>query len=178
MVVEPKSVGAKSAAKVDAKAPVKPPEPSGIERRREPRYPCNDPVMVRVTPGDGNRIPAKLVDVSKSGLRLEIAVPLLKGSEIEIVLSKQIAIFGKIRHCRRSGDNYHAGVLIQEAFYSSKANDHVSDDQLGNYLTGNGLTLTQVIKVRDHLALCSTCRLRMVSTYTLTSQTRKTARPG
>jgi len=179
MVVEPKSVGPKSASKVelrvDAKQP-KAPEPSGIERRREPRYPCNDPVMVRVLPGDGNRIPATLVDVSKSGLRLEIAVPLLKGSEIEIVLSKQIAIFGKIRHCRRSGDNYQAGILIQEAFYSSKANDHVSDDQLGGYLTGHGLTLTQVIKVRDHLALCSTCRLRMVSTYTLAPQGRKSAR--
>jgi hypothetical protein len=117
-----------------------------------------------------------LVDVSKSGLRLEIAVALLKGSEIEIVLSKQIAIFGKVRHCRRTGDTYQAGVLIQEAFYSSKTTDHVSDDQLGSYLTGHGLTLTQVIKVRDHLALCSTCRLRMVSTYTLTPQTRKTGR--
>jgi hypothetical protein len=104
---------------------------------------------------------------------LEIGVPLLKGGEIEIVLSKQIAIFGKVRHCRRSGEKYHAGVLIQEAFYSSKASDHVSVEQLSSYLTGHGLTLTQVIKVRDHLALCSACRLRMVSTYTLNAQPRK-----
>jgi hypothetical protein len=177
MVVEPKSVGAKLTAstgqsQADTSDPLKPPESPGPERRREPRYPCNDPVMVRVMPGDGNRVPATLVDVSRSGLRLEIAIPLIKGSEIEIVLSKQIAIFGKIRHCRRSGDNYQAGVLIQEAFYSSKSSDHVSDEQLGSYLTGNGLTLTQVIKVRDHLALCSACRLRMVSTYTL-KQPRK-----
>jgi PilZ domain len=183
MVAEPKSKGANLTASTDekqaeAKAPVNPPEFSVLERRREPRYPCNDPVMVRVSPGDGNRLPATLIDVSRSGLRLEIGVPLIKGGEIEIVLSKQIAIFGKVRHCRRSGEKYQAGVLIQEAFYSSKASDHVSDEQLSSYLTGHGLTLTQVIKVRDHLALCSTCRLRMVSTYTLKPAPRKTAQPS
>ena len=178
MVVEPKSLGAKLAAPAapsagDSKAPAQPSEPSAPERRREPRYPCNDPVVVRILPGDGSRIPATLIDVSKSGLRLQITQALIKGAEIEIVLSKQIAIFGKVRHCRRVGDAFHAGILIQEAFYSSKASDHVSDEQLGGYLTGQGLTLTQVIKVRDHLALCSTCRLRMVETYTLKPQPRK-----
>jgi len=159
--------------RADSKDLTRRPESSVHERRREPRYPCNDPIMVHVSPGDGHRVPATLIDVSRSGLRLEIGVPLLKGGEIEIVLSKQIAIFGKVRHCRRSGEKYQAGVLIQEAFYSSKASDHVSVEQLSSYLTGHGLTLTQVIKVRDHLVLCSACRLRMVSTYTLKAQPRK-----
>lgn len=132
--------------------------------------------MIRVLPGDGNRIPATLVDVSRSGLRLETDIPLIKGAQIEIVLSKQIAIFGKIRHCRRTGNKYQAGVLIQEAFYSSKANDHLSDEQLASYLTGQGLTLTQVIKVRDHLAMCSNCRLRMVATYTHQPEPPKSGR--
>ena len=182
MVVEPKNKGARVTAstegdQADPKTPDRPPQSPGRERRREPRYPCNDPVMVRVLPGDGSRVPGTLVDVSRSGLRLEVGIPLVKGGEIEIVLSKQIAIFGKVRHCRRSGDKYQAGVLIQEAFYSSKTSDHVSDDQLGSYLTGRGLTLTQVIKVRDHLALCSNCRLRMVSTYTLKAPARNTGQP-
>jgi PilZ domain len=181
MVVEPKRLTANSSAstavkETGSKLPATPDESSGTERRREPRYPCNDPVVVRILPGDGSRVPAKLLDVSRSGLRLEIGVSLLKGAEIEIVLSKQIAIFGKVRHCRRVGDVFHAGVLIQEAFYSSKTSDHVSDDQLGSYLTGNGLTLTQVIKVRDHLALCSTCRLRMVETYSLKPMPGKNGR--
>ena len=97
MVAEPKSKGANLTASTDekqaeAKAPVNPPESSVLERRREPRYPCNDPVMVRVSPGDGNRLPATLIDVSRSGLRLEIGVPLIKGGEIEIVLRQSTAL--------------------------------------------------------------------------------------
>jgi len=149
---------------------------SGAERRREPRYPCNDPVVVRMHPGDGQRIPATLLDVSKSGLRLQIGMALFKGAEIEILLSKEIAIFGKVRHCRRTGESYQAGILIQEAFYSAKPSEHISDEQLASYLTGQGLTLTQVIRVRDHLTLCSACRLRMVETYTLKPPPRKNGR--
>jgi PilZ domain len=178
MVVEPKSVGAKEGSPVlaDPKAQAAKASLSGAERRREPRYPCNDPVEVRILPGGGQRVPAMLLDVSKSGLRLQIGTALLKGAEIEILLSKQIAIFGKVRHCRRNGDVYHAGILIQEAFYSAKPSDHVSAEQLASYLTGHGLTLMQVIRVRDHLALCSACRLRMVETYTLKPQPRKNGR--
>ena len=181
MVVDTKGVSSKgpesrAEGKIDPNKNSGPAAPSGAERRREPRYPCNDPVEVRILPGDGKRVPATLLDVSRSGLRLDIGVALLKGAQIEILLSKQIAIFGKVRHCRRIGDTYQAGILIQEAFYSSKATEHVSAEQLTSYLTGHGLTLTQVIRVRDHLALCSTCRLRMVETYTLKPQPRKNSR--
>jgi PilZ domain-containing protein len=179
MVVEPKSVGAKesrSPVSADPKAPATNASLSGTERRREHRYPCNDPVEVRILPDGGQRVPATLLDVSKSGLRLQIGTALLKGAEIEILLPKQIAIFGKVRHCRRMGESYQAGILIQEAFYSAKPTDHIAAEQLASYLTGHGLTLTQVIRVRDHLTLCSACRLRMVETYSLKPQPRKNGR--
>ena len=181
MVVEPKTAsprtrGSAAESKADAKAEARNLSLSGAERRREPRYPCNDPVELRTIPGDGQRVTAKLLDVSRSGLRLEVGVALIRGTQIEILLSKQLAIFGKVRHCRRAGDLYEAGILIEEAFYSSKAGEHIALEQLTSYLTGNGLTLPQVIKVREHLAVCSTCRMRMVETYTLNPKSGKSGR--
>lgn len=146
---------------------------SGAERRREPRYPCDDPVEIRTVPRDGSRVPATLKDISRSGLRIEIAVPLPKGAEIEVLLSKQLAVSGRVRHCRRVGAKYEAGILILQATDSSQPNEHVSDEHLGSYLAGRGLTLTQAIKVRDHLAVCSTCRLRMVDCYSVKPPSRR-----
>ncbi len=146
---------------------------SGAERRREPRYPCNDPVEIRILPGDGSRVPATLMDVSRSGLRLELGTPVPKGTEIEILLSKQLAVSGRVRHCRRVGAKYQAGILILQAIDSSQPSEHVSDEQLGSYLNGRGLTLTQAIKVRDHLAVCSTCRLHMVDCYSVKPPSRR-----
>lgn len=150
-------------------------EATGAERRREPRYPCNDPVEIRIVSGDGSRVPGTLKDISRSGLRIEIGVPVLKSSEIEIFLSKQLSVTGRVRHCRRVGATYQAGVLIQDAIDSSKPSEHLSGEQLSGYLAGQGLTLTQVIRVRDHLAVCSTCRVRMVDTFSAKSQSRRSS---
>ena len=148
------------------------------EKRREARYPCDDPAEVRILPGDGSRVPATVVDVSRSGMRLQLAIPVTKGSQIEIFLPKQVVIFGQVRHCKRSGDTYHAGVLIQEVFYSRvEDREHVEDDHLRMYLAGHGLTLPQVIGVRDHLAQCESCRRRMVDDYTQPVNPAKLAPP-
>jgi len=145
------------------------------ERRREPRYPCNDPVEIRIVPGDGSRVAGTLKDISRSGLRIEIGVPVLKSAEIEIFLSTQLSVTGRVRHCRRVGAKYQAGILIEEAIDSSKPSEHLSGEQLSGYLAGQGLTLTQVIRVRDHLAVCSTCRVRMVDTYSVKSKARRSS---
>jgi len=150
-------------------------EASGVERRREPRYPCNDPVEIRIVSSDGSRVPGTLKDISRSGLRIEIGIPVLKGAEIEIFLSKQLSVTGRVRHCRRVGAKYQAGILIQEAIDSSKPSEHLSGEQLSGYLAGQGLTLTQVIRVRDHLAICSTCRVRMVDTFSAKPQSRRSS---
>jgi hypothetical protein len=150
-------------------------EASGAERRREPRYPCNDPVEIRIIPGAGSRIPGTLLDVSRSGLRIELDSAVPKGTQVEILLSRQLEVSGRVRHCRRVGAKYQAGVLILEAMDSSKPNEHVSEELLSSYLGGRGLTLTQAIRVRDHLAACSTCRLRVVDSYSVKPQPRRSS---
>lgn len=94
------------------------PHVPSVERRREPRYPCNDPVKVRVISKGGPRFPATVLEVSRSGLRLELDIPIAKGSDIEVTVRGHVVIFGEIRYCRRTGDSFHAGILIREVLYS------------------------------------------------------------
>ena len=142
----------------------------GAERRREHRYPCNNPVEICIVEDGSARIAATVIEVSRSGLRIELDTPVLRGTEVQILMSKHLSVSGRVRHCRRAGAKYQAGVLILEAVDSSKPSDHVSDQQLSSYLAGQGLTLTQAIRVREHLAVCRTCRLRGVDCYSATPQ--------
>jgi len=50
------------------------------ERRRETRYPTQDAAEVEVRHGEILRMPAMVVDVSRSGLRLELPAPVDAGS--------------------------------------------------------------------------------------------------
>ena len=135
------------------------------ERRREPRYPCKEPIEVRTIPDDGSRVAATLLEVSRSGLRIEIGIPLVKNTHIEIHLSKQLVVSGRVRHSRRLGAKYHTGVLILETVDESKPSEHVSYEQLSTYLSGRTKTLSEIMRVRAHLVVCSACRLRIVDSY-------------
>jgi len=159
--IAPKSLVAKSVTTI-------------ADRRREPRYPCNDDVQVTVLSGNGRRVPAKLVEISRSGLRIELDIPLDKNAQIEIRMSNEVAIFGRVRHCRAVGERHQAGVLIEEAFYASHSREHVSAAQLTEYVTGEGLTIPQAIRVREHLAKCNACRLRIVESYSQAQPPRET----
>jgi PilZ domain len=134
-----------------------------LEQRREPRYPCNDPVEVRILSGSrGPILPATALDVSRSGLRLALRTPIPKGSEIEAIVKRQVTILGEVCYCRRVGDDFHAGVLIRDVVYpGTQAVEHLHDDQLSLYLVGKGLTMAEVIHVKDHLAKCADCRTRL-----------------
>jgi len=132
------------------------------ERRRETRYQVHEPAEVRVIAGAAGLLPATVLDISRSGLRLEVAVQLPKGAAIEIVLPKEVIVFGKVRYCRRAGEAFHAGVLIDDVFYAGHADgdDHLHDDELSLYLARKGLTGAEVLGVRDHLQRCELCAAR------------------
>lgn len=136
---------------------------SSLEKRREPRYPCSDPVKVRViSPVGAPPFPGVVLDVSRSGLRIEVQKPISKGSEIEVTARGKVAIFGEIRYCRCAGEFYHAGVLIRDVVHSRPhVVEHLHDDDLSLYLVGKGLTMPEVLRVREHLTTCETCQLRL-----------------
>jgi len=135
------------------------------EKRKERRYPTNDAVEVRILP-DGKPIPATVVDVSKSGLRLELVTSLATHARIEILMaSSKLAIFGEVRYCRRSGAVFHSGVLTEDVVYSKpETGEHLREDEIALYVVGKGLTVAEVLRVQDHLSKCPACKRLMVQT--------------
>lgn len=163
MAVDTKTPGTKSLVLPDTREG--PASKAGIERRREPRYPCNDPVQIRI-PGDFSSIPASVMKVSRSGLCVEIGRSVLEGAQLEIRLPRRLTVSGEVRYCRRVGTRYQVGIMLPEASgASSKSQEHVSADQVASFLRGKGLTNPQVLRIREHLALCSECLVRMIDAF-------------
>jgi hypothetical protein len=132
-----------------------------LEKRREARYPTNDPAEVEVVNGTG-RTPATVLDVSKSGLRLKLEASIQKGAEVKVTLQRNIVIFGQIRYCRPLDGSFDAGVLIQDMSQNSgQPSPHIEDDLLSLYVVGKGLTVPEVIKLKEHLVNCESCRVRL-----------------
>jgi hypothetical protein len=85
---------------------------TGLERRKEVRYPTYDPAQVRLSPG-GRCISGTILDISRSGLGIELGAFIRRGSRVEIILAGRAVIFGTVRYCRRVAKGHHAGVLIE-----------------------------------------------------------------
>lgn len=76
-----------------------PPTPPG-ERRKEERYVAMEPaVITRFRPPSPAAIQGTVVDISKSGLRIQSPVEVPRGTEILIGVERA-AIFGTVRYCR------------------------------------------------------------------------------
>jgi len=133
------------------------------EKRPERRYPTNDPVQVRAFPYTADAVPANIVDVSRSGMKLELTTPLPRETRIEVLLPlTKLAIFGEVRYCRRNGSVYHAGVLIGDVIQPKPDTKHLHDDEISLYIVGKGLTASEVLRVEEHLSRCAACKGRMV----------------
>ena len=105
---------------------------------------------------------ATVLDVSKSGLRLKLDSSVNKGAEVKITLQSNIVIFGQIRYCRPLDGSFDAGVLIQDMSHNSEqSSPHIEDDLLSLYIIGKGLTVPEVIKLKEHLVNCESCRIRL-----------------
>lgn len=155
------------------------PPSSPAERRREPRYPANDPAEITVLGAENSpRFAGTVVDVSRSGLRVEVATPIGKGERLEIVLPDRAIIFGETRYCRRSADGYYVGIVIEDVYYAqSLSTKHIADDQLGFYLVGKGLTTAEAVNIKSHLVACRACRNRMAEAAAILRPTRKRSLP-
>jgi len=145
------------------------------ERRREPRYPIRDPVEIENAPG-GRRLPGFVLDVSRSGLQLELSSPIGKGAKIKITFPAKFIVFGDVCHCRRAGTVFHADVLIEKVLYSSHAADrHLQNAELNLLKSGEGLTAAKVMELRKHFIHCKTCESRLEEA--MAAQSTSTKRP-
>lgn len=136
-----------------------------VEKRRERRYPTMDAVEICIVESGRQQVAGTVVDVSRNGLRLELAVPISNGARLEIVLHTRAIIVGVARHCQSNEVGYHVGVFIEDIYYAQSISvKHLHDDQLSLYLVGKGLTVIEVIQIKDHLAACGACLKRLDET--------------
>lgn len=145
-----------------------------LEKRREARYPTSDPAEVEIVKGGAGRSSAIVLDVSRSGLRLKLEFSISRGTEVKIVLQSNVTIFGQIRFSKPFEGGFEVGVLIQEMSQSSgQHGPHIEDDLLSLYVIGKGLTVPEVIKLKEHLVNCEACRIRLGEKDAILNPVRK-----
>lgn len=140
-----------------------------IDRRRETRYATNDPAEIQLLEAGGApQMKGKVLDVSRSGFRLEISTPMSKGLRLKIVLRDRTVIFGETRYCRHVSPSYHVGVAIESVSYAQPTfTVHIGDTELNLYVLGKGLTAAAAIQIKTHLFSCGTCQGRLAKAQTL-----------
>jgi hypothetical protein len=129
------------------------------ERRREPRYPTSDAADVMVLAEPSWHLEGRVMDVSRSGLRVAVRSPLAQDTPVKITFRRPAVILGEVRHCQRARDVFHLGIEIREVLISP--NRHVDDDELALYVSGKGLTEAEFFYVRLHFADCPICQGRL-----------------
>jgi len=136
-------------------------EAQDAERRREARYPTQDPAELQILRGPAEAIYGTVLDVSRSGLRIALRKRINRGEQVKLKLHRKV-IFGEVRYCRAVSDGFHVGVQIEDVVRApGRQNDHISEEPLSLYAVGKGLAVAEVIEVREHLAQCEGCRSRL-----------------
>ena len=80
------------------------------ERRREVRSRVDAPATrQKLDPGSPDRSDIRVLDVSKSGLRLGVPELIEPGTMVQIRLKNTVAL-GEVRYCCPVGDRFHVGV--------------------------------------------------------------------
>ena len=129
------------------------------DRRKEPRFEAFGIVdAILRDPKPYARLAATIVDVSGSGMQIELPEPLDAGDNIELRL-KDVTVFGEVCNCRPGkGGRYRAGIRTSQVIASPLQNRHLPDVDLEPYLKKKGLTDAQRKFYTDHLETCTQCR--------------------
>jgi hypothetical protein len=158
-----------------------------VEKRKEKRFETCEVVEVCILEMASlemasERLHGILRDVSRSGLGLELSLPVNPGASLEIVLRNRAIIFGEVRYCRHQDRGYQVGVAIEDIYYpksiSSTAEhegtvfsqgrifrgppgSHVKIDDVPAFLRRD-LSETRTALVERHMASCEQCSSLML----------------
>jgi hypothetical protein len=147
------------------------------ERRTEARYPTQDPAELQVLPEPSQPIYGTILDVSRSGLRVALSQRIDRGEQVKVKLHHNV-IFGDVRYCRSVSGAFHAGIRIQSMVRpAGRENRHIADDPLSLYAVGKGLSVPEVIELREHLVRCDRCRVRLAEREALLNPSLKVRPP-
>lgn len=114
------------------------------EIRREPRIPIE--ISARVTTSNmPGSMPAKLVDISRSGLGLRVPQNIPTGIGVIVELNSGIA-FGEVRHCSKKGkDTWRVGLSLDE-FISRHDQEKKSSSPSGESSESKSLPFIGLLK--------------------------------
>lgn len=89
-----------------------------VDHRRESRLNINKAVTLSVVrlmgePSVGNLMNARVLDVSGSGMRLEVATPVPCGAEV-VIEDQRMRIVGETMRCDSKSDGYIVAVRVSE----------------------------------------------------------------
>jgi hypothetical protein len=103
----------------DDRERLKPGAADSKERRSEPRNPANRLATVKVlNPQTSDRISARLVEISKGGLKLRLSEPLMPGTLVQIRFSGKL-VLAEVRYCNVADAEFHVGVRLQDIFQTT-----------------------------------------------------------
>ena len=110
------------------------------EKRRETRYAICEPVEVYLLDMNNLRLTGMLRDISKSGMRIELDMPVKAGDRVEILLQNKAIVFAEVRHCRRTGESYQVGTVIDDVYYPKAAASSRTSKTAGSETTSKQVT--------------------------------------
>lgn len=103
-----------------------------IERRRDRRISTDDCASMKMlNPAVDGRQAIRVLDVSRSGLKLSSYLPLERGTLVQVYFGNIVAM-GEVRHCVKCGAEFHAGVQLDNVFRrqpDQESEEHVFADQ-------------------------------------------------
>ncbi len=87
------------------------------ERRSEPRSPADQSATIKLlSPLEtASRIPARIIEISRGGLRLRVDRALMPGAIVQIRVDEKL-LMGEIRFCNPDGEKFQVGVRLQDVF--------------------------------------------------------------
>lgn len=144
------------------------------ERRTETRYPTRgDPAELELLQGPAVPQYGTILDVSRSGLRVVLLKRMDRGEQVKVKLQGNV-IFGEVRYCRAASGAFQVGIRIRDLVRAAgRQTEHIADEPLSLYAVGKGLSVAEVIQIREHLVLCESCRNRVAKQEALLKPSRK-----
>ena len=101
-------------ATVDVESLLPPSEENAApDRRREPRYATDRLTLLHLSGKNPERILCRILDVSKSGMRLRTKHPLQPGTEIRVTVRELFAV-AEVRYCKPVSEGFDHGIQVHE----------------------------------------------------------------
>jgi hypothetical protein len=94
---------------------------SGTERRAEPRVLVNKPARIKsLSPlmSTGPSIRGTIIEISHSGMRVRMSREFQLGELVQVIVPDTFYL-GTVRHCRKVGGEFEAGIKLTERIPSA-----------------------------------------------------------